>query len=106
MRCYRAFVPLVSRRNGGSAANVARCFARLRGAARERVKLIGMVGADAAAEDYRQELLQRDVEPLLLHSTSGAPTATCLCLVSAARSAARLPMNVLLHTWSECPCRS
>lgn len=87
MRCYGAFISFVSRRSGGSAANVARCFARLRGAAMDRVKFIGMVGADAAAEDYRQELLQHDVEPLLLQSASGAPTATCLCLVSAARSA-------------------
>lgn len=69
------------RRTGGSAANVARCMARLGAASGAAARFIGMAGADAAADEFAGALREHGVEPLLARSTSGAATATCLCLV-------------------------
>lgn len=46
-----------------------------------RVRFVSMVGADAAGAEFRQGLAAAGVEPMLLESTTGLPTPTCLCLV-------------------------
>lgn len=66
---------------GGSAANVLKGLARVSGGDLS-CKLLGMVGADDAGALYTQQLRCQGVEPMLLTSTSGAPTARCLCLVT------------------------
>jgi sugar/nucleoside kinase (ribokinase family) len=43
---------------------------------------VGMVGADEAGREYTAGLAAHGVQPLLLTSSSGAATATCLCLVT------------------------
>lgn len=80
------------RRTGGSASNVARCVSRLervmdsasatQDASRRSVRFIGMVGDDADANDFEAALREHGVEPLLIRSSSGAATGTCLCLVT------------------------
>lgn len=47
-----------------------------------RVAFVGMVGADAVGLEYRSSIASHGITPLLLESSSGAPTATCLCLVT------------------------
>lgn len=69
-------------RNGGSAANVARCLARLGAGSGAPVRFIGMVGDDDAAADYEKQLVSHGVEPQLLRPPAAEPTAVCLCLVS------------------------
>ncbi|KAI7846386.1 hypothetical protein COHA_000097 [Chlorella ohadii] len=46
------------------------------------VAFVGMVGSDAVGAEYRASIAAHGVRPLLLQSGSGAPTATCLCLVT------------------------
>ncbi|PRW45269.1 sugar kinase [Chlorella sorokiniana] len=46
------------------------------------VAFVGMVGSDAVGAEYRASIAAHGVRPLLLQSSSGAPTATCLCLVT------------------------
>lgn len=46
------------------------------------VAFVGMVGSDAVGAEYRDSIAAHGVRPLLLQSDSGAPTATCLCLVT------------------------
>lgn len=44
---------------------------------------MGMLGRDAAGAEYRKKLSEHGVDgSLLLESPTGAPTGTCLCLVS------------------------
>lgn len=77
---------------GGSAANVSRGLAQLQAAAARlqqdhvqpqyTVCFAGMVGNDQAGRDYQEKLLASQVHPQLACSTSGAPTASCHCLVT------------------------
>lgn len=46
------------------------------------VTFVGMVGSDAVGAEYRASIAAHGVQPLLLQSSSGTPTATCLCLVT------------------------
>lgn len=76
---------------GGSAANVAKGLAGL-SAGRRPVAFVGMLGRDAAGMEYRKKLAAQGVDTrLLLESGSGAPSASCLCLV---RAGARLGWDV------------
>eukprot|EP00879_Flechtneria_rotunda_P019425 GHRR01020403.1.p1 GENE.GHRR01020403.1~~GHRR01020403.1.p1 ORF type:complete len:362 (+),score=81.26 GHRR01020403.1:226-1311(+) len=69
-----------SRVPGGSAANVLKGMANI-SSGRVHCILMGMVGADATAKDYKQKLQKQGVQPMLLESSAG-PTATCLCFVT------------------------
>lgn len=50
-------------------------------ASKQPVRFVGMVGDDADADDFEAALKEHGVEPFLNRSTTGAATATCLCLV-------------------------
>lgn len=65
-------------------------MARLGAADGAAARFIGMAGADAGADEFAGSLREHGVEPLLARSTSGAGTATCLCLVGGAPSGGRL----------------
>ena len=69
---------------GGAGANVA-CWAAYRGTA--EVRLLGRVGADAAAW-HERELAARGVRPLLV-ADGRAPTGTVICLVDGDAAAER-----------------
>ena len=69
---------------GGAGANVA-CWAAYRGTA--EVRLLGRVGADAAAW-HERELAARGVRPLLVVD-GRAPTGTVICLVDGDAAAER-----------------
>lgn len=73
----------MSRVPGGSAANVMKGLASMSsGSSRLHCQFMGMVGSDAAGNFYAEELQDHGVDTLLLESTSGAPTARCVCLVT------------------------
>lgn len=59
------------------------------------MRFIGMVGADAAADGYEQELRRLGVEPQLLRCPAAEPTATCLCLVNP-------PYETCCFQWRPC----
>ncbi|MEW5301110.1 MAG: hypothetical protein WDW36_003990 [Sanguina aurantia] len=65
---------------GGSAANVCKGLAGM--AQHMRCSFIGMVGCDSTGAEYGEALLLQGVEPALLTSLSGSPSATSLCLVT------------------------
>ncbi|KAL4853031.1 putative sugar kinase [Chlorella vulgaris] len=82
---------------GGSAANVLKGLASLASSSSSSssistsasssirslsVAFVGMVGADEVGREYRRSIAAHGVDPLLLESSSGAATATCLCLVT------------------------
>ncbi|KAI3426463.1 hypothetical protein D9Q98_008830 [Chlorella vulgaris] len=82
---------------GGSAANVLKGLASLASSSSSSsststsasssirslsVAFVGMVGADEVGREYRRSIAAHGVDPLLLQSSSGAATATCLCLVT------------------------
>ncbi|MFK4154389.1 carbohydrate kinase family protein [Streptomyces fungicidicus] len=69
---------------GGAGANVA-CWAAYRGTA--EVRLLGRVGADAAAW-HERELAARGVRPLLV-ADGRAPTGTVICMVDGDAAAER-----------------
>lgn len=81
------------RSSGGSAANVMKCLAGLSGCGEggsdggvRCVRFVGMVGHDAAGEEYCQRLTESGVEPHLLRPLPGSveagmPSAKCLCMV-------------------------
>lgn len=66
---------------GGSAANVAKALACLLPRPAFAVTFTGMVGADSTAREYNDLLRDRHVDPQLVTSDSGQPTASCCCLV-------------------------
>lgn len=66
---------------GGSAANVMKGLAGL-GQGNLKVAFVGMVGTDEVGAEYQASIAAKGVRPLLLEAGSGAPTATCLCLVT------------------------
>ncbi|KAK9829366.1 hypothetical protein WJX72_005432 [[Myrmecia] bisecta] len=66
---------------GGSAANVVTGIANLSNGSWE-VCFMGMLGADETGREYRTRLEEQGVRSLMTESTSGASTATCLCLVT------------------------
>lgn len=66
---------------GGSAANVAKALACLLPQPTFSVTFTGMVGADTTAHEYTTLLRDRHVDPALVTSDTGEPTATCCCLV-------------------------
>ena len=70
----------LTRHPGGSAANVCKALAGL--APDRPIHFIGMIGDDAAGREYAHGLSRCGVVPELLVSTSGAASATCLCLVT------------------------
>ncbi|GHB30247.1 sugar kinase [Streptomyces viridiviolaceus] len=74
----------IRRLPGGAGANVA-CWAAYAGC--EDVRLLGRVGADAAAW-HERELVARGVRPLLVVDAA-APTGTVICLVDTGDSAER-----------------
>ena len=65
-----------------AAAGTATALAAAQPGAALDVAFVGMVGADAVGAEYRASIAAHGVRPLLLESGSGAPTATCLCLVT------------------------
>lgn len=68
---------------GGSAANVAKglaLFARKLGG--HNVRFVGMIGQDALGAQYKEGLRTAGVDPCLVESTSGAPTAQCLSMIT------------------------
>jgi len=72
---------------GGSACNVCKCLAGLRGnrpkGLDDEVLFIGMVGMDSAGVDFHSMLEASGVKPLLPQcETEDTITASCLCLVS------------------------
>ncbi|GLC40082.1 hypothetical protein PLESTB_000627100 [Pleodorina starrii] len=66
---------------GGSAANVVKGIANIAGGG-ARCRFVGMIGSDDTGAEYRRKLAAQGVEPLLLESTSGAPSASAVCLVT------------------------
>jgi sugar/nucleoside kinase (ribokinase family) len=66
---------------GGSAANVMKGLAGL-GQGSLKVAFVGMVGTDEVGAEYQASIAAKGVRPLLLEAGSGAPTGTCLCLVT------------------------
>ncbi|DBA91709.1 TPA: hypothetical protein ACH3X1_003306 [Trebouxia sp. C0004] len=67
--------------HGGSAANVLKGLGNL--ALQQRsARFMGMVGLDDAGRQFHDHFKQQHVDPLLLTSTSGKATATCLCLLT------------------------
>lgn len=71
---------------GGSAANVMKCIAGLRAYTPDEdadISFIGMVGQDAAGEEYKTMLQSHGVKALLPEChTDDAATAACICLIS------------------------
>ncbi|KAF5842805.1 carbohydrate kinase-like protein [Dunaliella salina] len=66
---------------GGSAANVMKGVANI-SQGQLLCKFAGMIGDDETGQQYKSKLASEHVEPLLLVSSSGAPSASCLCLVT------------------------
>lgn len=66
---------------GGSAANVMKGLANISRRTLD-CKFMGMVAKDSTGTEYRSELNDQGVHPILLESDSGAPTAMALCLVT------------------------
>jgi len=66
---------------GGSAANVMKGVANISQGGL-LCKFAGMIGDDETGKQYQSKLASECVEPLLLVSSSGAPSASCLCLVT------------------------
>ncbi|GLI71363.1 hypothetical protein VaNZ11_016552 [Volvox africanus] len=71
---------------GGSAANVVKGIANIAGGnggiAAAQCRFVGMIGSDETGREYRHKLAAQGVEPLLLESESGAPSASAVCLVT------------------------
>ncbi|KAG2496791.1 hypothetical protein HYH03_005199 [Edaphochlamys debaryana] len=66
---------------GGSAANVVKGIAQIAGAD-ARCSFVGMVAKDETGAEYRRKVSACGVQPLLLESSSGAPSASAVCFVT------------------------
>lgn len=70
---------------GGSAANVCKGIAGILSPSspyHTNIYFVGCIGDDQDGEEYIHGLLQHNITPLFIKSTSGAPTAVCLCLIT------------------------
>jgi sugar/nucleoside kinase (ribokinase family) len=70
---------------GGSAANVCKGIAGILTPSspyHNNIYFVGCIGDDQDGEEYTQGLLQHGISPVFTKSTTGAPTAVCLCLIT------------------------
>jgi len=70
---------------GGSAANVCKGIAGILTPSspyHNKIYFVGCIGDDQDGEEYTQGLLQHGISPMFTKSTTGAPTAVCLCLIT------------------------
>lgn len=78
--------PTVTRVPGGSASNVAKGLALMAstavGSNRHAIRFVGMIGQDQLGQEYAARLESAGVQPSLVMTSSDAPTARCLSMVT------------------------